>query len=835
MISHPSNEFSAPRLPDNGDTSADLRTRQTLPEAFGSRRSWWLRLVTVFVASVIAAGVALAFRHDLPAVTAFHPMTGVALVALWWCGWTFWPVVVFGLLLTAGILQTPWPALPFVVLGEFGATLLAVRVLRRITAGRSPLGKLRSAVAWLLISVIVSSVVGTLPGTLAMRALDPAYARHFAETLLVRSGSAALGVLLIAPILWAWLPWQPLRLVRRRQLEVGIFAALALVVGQWNLYRPEARWHWPIPEAALWTPLFAWAVVRFGCRGTTLLNFLVGVVTLAGELWLPALKVATNAETMSGPLLSQMGNDLIAFSTVLLTSVWLAEHQQGDFALTTAEVRYRILFENSPDAVFVVAGSHETLREFNDRLPELLGYSRQQLSQMCRTDFELGIPTLSMRSSVVSVYSPKTSEFEARYRRVDGTIIDVSVTYSVIDYFGEAAYLMIARDVTARRRAEQQLRESEARFRTLADTIPLLVAIQRDNQTLYVNPATVQLSGYADAELLQTDLVRLLRPEFQAEARRQAELVVRGERKTWRQELALLTKSGEERWMDWTVAPITLDGRLAWLVSAVDVTERRRTESEMRQLNAQLFHAGRLRLLGELAAGIAHRVKHPIGNIGNLSQALINDMDRGRETFHEELRETLVMILEEADEANHTVSEMIDFARRHEMDRSWIDLAPLVLDAARIVRFDQRWANVAIEIDTGSARPRAFADRSEITQVLIDLFRNGLEAMEETPPERRRLVVELRRQRAGWLQVSVTDCGCGVLPERRPKLFRPFETTKPEGLGLGLSLCKTIIENHGGRLWYEPVTPNGSRFHFLLPSEERVFESSDPRHAPLEA
>ncbi|MBC7817289.1 MAG: PAS domain S-box protein [Planctomycetaceae bacterium] len=514
---------------------------------------------------------------------------------------------------------------------------------------------------------------------------------------------------------------------------------------------------------------------------------------------------------------------------------WRGEPPSKAASGSTAEVRYRILFQNSPDAVFVVAGSQETLREFNDRLPELLGYSREHLARLCRADFELGIPTLSMRSSIVSVFSPKTSEFDAQYRRADGTIIDVAVTYSVVDYFGEVAYLMIARDVTARRRAEQQLRESEAKFRILAETIPALVAIQREGCAVYVNPAFAKLSGYGTAELLRTDLLGLIRSEFQPEARHSVERCMRGQRPSWRREVALVTKSGDERWIDLTIATVSLEGQSAWMASAVDVTERRQTEAEMRQLHAQLFHAGRLRMLGELAAGIAHRVKHPISNVGNLTQALINNLDHGHPAFHEELRETLVMILEEAGDADDTISEMIGFARRHEIVRHWIDLAPLLLDAVRIARFDRRWADVSIQLEADELRPNAFADRSEITQVLIDLIRNGLEAMEEIPAADRRLVVELRSQRAGWLRLSVMDCGCGVSEERRPKLFRAFETTKPEGLGLGLSLCKTIIESHGGQLWHEPAQPRGSIFHFLLPSEDRVFESCERPSTSLEA
>ena len=502
--------------------------------------------------------------------------------------------------------------------------------------------------------------------------------------------------------------------------------------------------------------------------------------------------------------------------------------QSPPAVVSTAEVRYRILFENSPDAVFVVAGTEESVRECNDRFPELLGYSREQLLRMRRCDFELVIPMLSMRSSIASIYSPKTSEFEAKYRRADGTIIDVAVTYSVVEFFGDAAYLMIARDVTARRRAEQQLRESETKFRALAETIPALVAIHRDNRTQYANPAMSELTGYLTSELLRTNLVNLIHAEFQSETQQYVERCLRGERTAWRREVAIRTKSGEERWIDLTLAPITLDGHAACLTSAVDVTERRRKDAELRQLNAQLFHAGRLRLLGELAAGIAHRVKHPISNVGNLAMALINNLDRREEMLREELRETLVMILEEADDADHTISEMIGFARRHEMDRAWLDLAPLIGDAARIAKFDQRWAAVTIDIDPDPNAPKAYADRAEITQVLIDLLRNGLESMENVPAEERRILVELRNERAGWLRISITDRGCGVKTEQQPKLFRAFETTKPDGLGLGLSLCKTIVESHSGRLWFKPASPCGSTFSFLLPSEERVFEPTVP-------
>jgi len=130
--------------------------------------------------------------------------------------------------------------------------------------------------------------------------------------------------------------------------------------------------------------------------------------------------------------------------------------------------------------------------------------------------------------------------------------------------------------------------------------------------------------------------------------------------------------------------------------------------------------------------------------------------------------------------------------------------------------------------------PKAHADHAEITQVLIDRIRNRLESMEDIPADECRMLVELQNERAGWLRVSITDCDCGVPAEQQSKGFRAFVTTKPDGLGLGLSLCKTIIESRSGRLRYKPASPTGSKLSFLLPSEERVFEAAISALFPLE-
>lgn len=789
--------------------------------------------VVMILASVVSLAMTALLRAPQPGVTAFHAMFGLSFAMFWRHGWWALPIILVGQFLSAWILATPWTGLPFVVVSDTIVVLAAVIVLQRLVSDRNPLGRVRDTAWWLLIAVVGASWLGAVATTFAW-SMTSAMSLDFVELCLVRWLAAGFAMLLIAPLAWAWLPWRGLRKLRQRVIELlGLSAIVAAVVG-YVIVSERLAWRWTIPAIALWVPLFAWVVSRFDRRGTTLLSLVIGLGSLlatAGSGTLPAENVRDSIPPM---LLETLLSNLPLFSSALMLSVWWDERSQIDLALSAAEARYRILFENSPDAVFVVAGPEESLRQFNDRLPELLGYPRARLATMRRGDFELGTPMLSMRSSVVSVYSPGTSEFETQYRRADGKVIDVAVTYSVIDYLGETAYLMITRDVTARRLAELQLRESEARFRTLAETIPALVVIQSDERIQYANPAATELVGYSERELRKLDLVELIRSDFQTLLRDQIQHGVLGHISIWRQEVALRSKSGEEKWLDLSIAPITLDSSLAWLACAVETTEQRRREAEIRQLNADLFHTSRLRLLGELAAGIAHRIKHPIGNIGNLIKALTNHREDDSLAKEDELRETLQMIIEEADEANATVSEMIRFARRQEMNRQWTTLEPLIADAARFVRFDRRWSESVIRIDAAHSAPKVFADRAEITQVLIDLFRNGLEAMEDLPRDQQALTVQLRDLQSGWLQLSVTDCGCGVPPERRAKLFQKFETTKPEGLGLGLSLCKTIVEGHGGRLWYEPVMPRGSTFHLLLPTEDRMFDSTAPAAAPLE-
>ena len=147
----------------------------------------------------------------------------------------------------------------------------------------------------------------------------------------------------------------------------------------------------------------------------------------------------------------------------------------------------------------------------------------------------------------------------------------------------------------------------------------------------------------------------------------------------------------------------------------------------------------------------------------------------------------------------------------------------MISDAVRLIKLNQEWSNVPIGWNVSPDKlPRVYVDRAAITQVLLDLFRNAMEAMGEIPGAERRINVSVNSPDVDHVQLSISDCGCGVDESFRDQLFKAFETTKPDGMGLGLSLCETVIEQHDGKLWYEPAKPRGATFHILLPTRNKL-------------
>jgi two-component system sensor histidine kinase DctS len=252
--------------------------------------------------------------------------------------------------------------------------------------------------------------------------------------------------------------------------------------------------------------------------------------------------------------------------------------------------------------------------------------------------------------------------------------------------------------------------------------------------------------------------------------------------------------------------------------SVLDVTERKRAEELSRQQQEKLQLTARLVTMGEMASTLAHELNQPLSAISSYTTGCINRLDAG-DLPRSELREALGKLAAQAQRAGRVIRRIYDFVRRSEPQRAPCNVNEIIEDATGLIEADARKGGVRIVQDLSGPLPEILADRVMIEQVLLNLMRNGMDAMQATPSDRKQLIVSTVLDEKGIL-VSVADHGSGIAQEAAAHLFEPFFSTKPEGMGMGLNICRSIIEFHKGRMWVDANPEGGTVFRFTLPREE---------------
>lgn len=247
-----------------------------------------------------------------------------------------------------------------------------------------------------------------------------------------------------------------------------------------------------------------------------------------------------------------------------------------------------------------------------------------------------------------------------------------------------------------------------------------------------------------------------------------------------------------------------------------DITEHKRKESEWRTMQSAFAHMGRISLAGEMAAGLAHELNQPLSALVNYSAACQNLVRNGLNQ-NEDLLANLERISEQGLRAGDIIRRLRDFTRQEPVSVRSMDLWDTIRQAVDFMEHDLRHVGVRIVLNERRPVPPVKADPVQIQQVLLNLMRNGMEAMLETSAENRVLTIRAAEGTGSHVEVSVEDCGPGLDRAVVRRLFYPFVSTKPQGMGLGLVISKTIIEAHDGRLWASLDRHEGARFHFSLP------------------
>jgi two-component system sensor histidine kinase DctS len=389
--------------------------------------------------------------------------------------------------------------------------------------------------------------------------------------------------------------------------------------------------------------------------------------------------------------------------------------------------------------------------------------------------------------------------------------------------------VLLAKDSRRRLKAENDLAEALAFRKAMEDSLVTgLRARDLEGRITYVNPAFCQMVGLA-AEQLTGQLAPMpyWPPEMVDEYQQRHAIRLAGNAPPREGFESVFMRADGTRFEVLIIeAPlISLQGQqTGWMGAVIDISEQRRIEELSRASQERLQATARLATVGEMASLLSHELNQPLAAIAsyaNGSLNLLKDPNAAPQTL-DDVHMALRRIAEQAGRAGKVINSVHDFVRRRDQAREAVAPQALLDAIAPLVNLQARKLQVKVHTRFESKLPPVLCDRTMVEQVLLNLARNGMQAMDQPDSMERVLVLQVRRAASnaehGWVEFSVSDVGVGIAEDVARQLFTPFFTTKAEGMGLGLSLCRTVVEQHGGHLSFEPLVPRGTVFRFTLPA-----------------
>jgi PAS domain S-box-containing protein len=366
----------------------------------------------------------------------------------------------------------------------------------------------------------------------------------------------------------------------------------------------------------------------------------------------------------------------------------------------------------------------------------------------------------------------------------------------------------------AGRRAEHSIRESERRFRDIADTAPVLIwAINQDKNCTFLNKGWLDFTGRTPDQQLGRGWRESIHPDDVEHVDKSITSI--DGRLPFELEYRLRRHDGEYRWILTRGVPrYGTDGAfLGCIGSAIDVTERKRLEEAGQKLN----HAARLATLGELTGVVSHEINQPLFAILSNTEAADILMQQEDPPI-DEVRQILADIYKDDLRASEVIRVVRSLTHKRTPKMGAINLNDLLVSIGRLVKADAARRRVEIHQELGANLPLVMGDESSLEQVVLNLLINGMDAMRDTPEATRQITVTTRRGEHDDVQIAISDHGHGIAADKMPQLFDSFFTTKPDGMGLGLSTARQIVQSHKGRIWAVNNPTGGATFYVTLPA-----------------
>lgn len=495
----------------------------------------------------------------------------------------------------------------------------------------------------------------------------------------------------------------------------------------------------------------------------------------------------------------------------------------------SAETRLQAIIGTAVDGI-VVIDARGTVTFYNPACERLFGYTADEvvgrnikmlMPEPYRSEHDAYLEAYHRtgRRKIIGVGRDVTG------RRKDGSVFPMHLSVGEYREGGEHFFLGIIHDISVRVHAEAELRRSEGLLRSIIEAAPdAVIVIDEQGLIETFSPTAERLFGYAAAEIVGTNVSRLMPSPYREAHDSYLQRYLRtGERRIIGIGRVVVgqRKDGSIFPMELAVGELNADGRRRFTGFVRDLTERQTREKRLQELQDELVHVARLSEMGQMASALAHELNQPLAAISNYLQAGVRLIDSPANIGR--VREVLRKASEQANRAGDIIRRLRQFIEKGESERTAENLAKTVEEAAALAFVGAKEVSVKTTFELAPSLPPVWVDKIQIQQVIVNLVRNSIEAMSAV--QRRELLVRTAPE-GDEAMVMVSDTGPGLPDEVAAQLFQPFVTTKQKGMGLGLSISKSIIEAHGGRMWAEPKPEGGVTFFFTLP-----FAPEDARYA----
>jgi len=503
----------------------------------------------------------------------------------------------------------------------------------------------------------------------------------------------------------------------------------------------------------------------------------------------------------------------------------LSEQKRAEEAFRRAEQQARSIVDSALDAV-IAMDADGVVTNWNKQAEQIFGWARSEalgrrmsdtiIPEQYRASHERGLrhflttgqgPVLNRRIEITGV-------------RRDGTEFPVELTVTPLKSGDTWTFTSFIRDISERKRSEEQLRESELHLRRMTETIPeMLWSASPDGAIDYCNTRVLDYTGLPAEQLMGNGWLKMLHPDDADQAARAWMTSVKTGQPFRVEVRAFRAADRAYRWCVTSALPLPgPEGRiLKWYGTIVDMHDWKQAQEELRNTQAELAHVNRVVTMGALAASIAHEVNQPLAAIiasgDSLAAWLANDPPN-----LERARATASRMTQAATQASGIVQGIRALFKKTPSITRLLAMNEVITETLSLVFSEVERKGVSLNTELAQNLPAVLGDRVQLQQVILNLVINGAEAMASAASQPRRLLIQSKVTEPSEILVSVADTGPGIDSQQASRVFAPFFTTKPEGIGMGLSISRSIIEAHGGRLWAEANQPRGAVFHFALPA-----------------